>query len=203
MLMKTLKIFPIICLFFSVTFLIYSPAIEGDFVWDDDMHLTDNKQLDSVEGLKNIWLKPGATFQYFPLTFTSFWIEKRLWGDNPTGYHVVNLLLHISSALVLWRILILLSVPGAMLAALIFLIHPVNVESIAWITERKNALSGIFYLGSITFYLKFLQLENPSSFSNKSISQIDLPKSIRVGAILRNNNIIIPNSKTLFHENLT
>ncbi|HIN88110.1 MAG TPA: tetratricopeptide repeat protein, partial [Nitrospinaceae bacterium] len=150
-------------LFFSLTLLIYFPAITGEFIWDDDLHLTDNKQLESVEGLKNIWLKPGATFQYFPLTFTSFWIEKRLWGDNPIGYHVINLLLHTSSALLLWRILVLLSIPGATLAALIFLMHPVNVESVAWITERKNTLSGLFYFVSLTFYLKFLQIDNLSS----------------------------------------
>jgi protein O-mannosyl-transferase len=169
--MKTLKIYPAIFLFFSLAFLIYFPAIQGDFIWDDDLHLTENKQLESEEGLKNIWFKPGATFQYFPLTFTSFWLERRLWGDNPTGYHVINLLLHTSSALLLWRILILLSVPGAGLAALIFLMHPVNVESVAWITERKNTLSGLFYMGSLTFYLRFLQLESPPLISKKKASQ--------------------------------
>ena len=166
--MTTNKIYPAIVLFYSLAFLIYFPALGGNFIWDDDLHLTENKQLESVEGLKNIWLKPGATVQYYPLVFTSFWLEKRLWGDNPTGYHVINLLLHTSSALLLWRLLILLSVPGASLAALIFLIHPVNVESVAWITERKNVLSGLFYLASLTFYLRFLQIENlPSSLKKK------------------------------------
>ena len=83
--MTTSKNFSALLLFFSMVFLIYSPVINGDFVWDDDLHLTDNKQLESVEGLKNIWLKLGATVQYYPLTFTSFWFEKRLWGNNFTG----------------------------------------------------------------------------------------------------------------------
>ena len=165
--MTTFKNFSAVLFFSSIVFLIYSPAINGDFVWDDDSHLTENKQLESVEGLKNIWLTPGATFQYFPLTFTSFWIEKRLWGDNPMGYHITNLLLHTSSALLLWRLLSMLAIPGAFLAALIFLIHPVNVESVAWITERKNTLSGLFYFGSLLFYLRFLKLENPLALKKK------------------------------------
>ena len=156
--MKILKIYPAIFLFFSLTFLIYFPAIEGDFIWDDDHYVSENEQLKSEEGLKNIWLKLGATDQYYPLVFTSFWLEYRLWGDYPEGYHVINLLLHASSALLLWRLLILLLVPGAGLAALIFLMHPVNVESVAWITERKNVLSGLFYFGSLIFYLKYLIL---------------------------------------------
>jgi protein O-mannosyl-transferase len=157
--MKTLKIYPAIFLFFSLTFLIYFPAIEGDFIWDDDAYVSENEQLKNKDGFQNIWLKPGATPQYYPLVFTSFWLEYRLWGENTTGYHIVNMLLHASSALLLWRLFILLSVPGAGLASLIFLMHPVNVESVAWITERKNVLSGLFYLASLSFYLKFLQIE--------------------------------------------
>jgi tetratricopeptide (TPR) repeat protein len=169
--MTTFKNFSALLLFLSMVFLIYSPAINGDFVWDDDLHLTDNKQLESVEGLKNIWLKLGATVQYYPLTFTSFWFEKRLWGNNPTGYHIINLLLHASSAIILWRILIMLAIPGAFLAALIFLVHPVNVESVAWITERKNTLSGLFYFVSLIFYLRFLKLEDPLAFTKKIFLQ--------------------------------
>ena len=168
---KTLKIYPAVLLVFSLTFLIYFPAIEGEFIWDDDLHLTENQYLEIEEGLKIIWLNPGATVQYYPLVFTSFWLENRLWGDNPTGYHVINLLLHTSSALLLWRLLILLSVPGAGLTALIFLIHPVNVESVAWITERKNTLSGLFYLASLSFYLRFLQLEHLPSSQKKKIQK--------------------------------
>lgn len=167
--MKTLKIYPAILLALSLTFLAYSPSIGGEFVWDDDLHLTENQQLQSVEGLKNIWFQPGATVQYYPLVFTSFWVEYRLWGDNPTGYHLINLLLHSSSALLLWRILTLLAVPGAWLTALIFLIHPVNVESVAWITERKNTLSGLFYLASLSFYLRFLQIEHLQTPNKKKV----------------------------------
>ena len=171
LLMKTLKIYPAIFLFFSLTFLIYYPAIEGDFIWDDDVYVSENEQLRSGEGLKNIWLKPGATVQYYPLVFTSFWLEYKLWGEDTAGYHIVNMILHASSALLLWRLLILLAVPGAGLAALIFLMHPVNVESVAWITERKNVLSGFFYLASLTFYLKFLQIADLSSSPKQNAPQ--------------------------------
>jgi protein O-mannosyl-transferase len=171
LLMKTLKIYPAIFLFFSLTFLIYYPAIEGDFIWDDDSYVSENEQLRSGEGLKNIWLKPGATPQYYPMVFTSFWLEYQLWGEDTAGYHIVNMILHASSALLLWRLLILLAVPGAALAALIFLMHPVNVESVAWVTERKNVLSGLFYLASLTFYLKFLQIEDLPSPPKKKAPQ--------------------------------
>ena len=167
--MKTLKIYPTIFLFFFLTLLIYYPAIEGDFIWDDDVYVSENEQLKNKDGLKSIWLKPGATAQYYPLVFTSFWLEYRLWGNQPAGYHVINLLLHTTSALLLWRLLILLAVPGAGLASLIFLIHPVNVESVAWITERKNVLSGLFYLASLSFYMRFLQIDDLQSFSKKGV----------------------------------
>jgi protein O-mannosyl-transferase len=170
-LMKTLKIYPAIFLVFSLTFLIYFPAIDGDFIWDDDVYVSENEQLKNKEGLKNIWLKPGATAQYYPLVFTTFWVEYRLWGEDPAGYHIINIVLHASSALILWRLLILLSIPGAGLASLIFLMHPVNVESVAWITERKNMLSGLFYLSSLSFYLRFLQME--ISPSRKNVPRIN------------------------------
>lgn len=134
---------------------VFGRAFGGGFVWDDDAHLTANPPVQSLGGLPAIWFKPGATPQYYPLVFTTFWAEFRLWGLNPGGYHVANVLLHTASALVLWRILRRLEVPGAWVAAAIWGVHPVMVESVAWITERKNTLSTLFYLLAFRSYLVY------------------------------------------------
>ena len=138
------------------TILAYLPAIEGGYVWDDDDYLTENETLRSLTGLKEIWFKPGAVPQYYPLVHTSYWIEFRIWGLDPFGYHLVNILLHAVTAVLLWRFLRRLSVPGAWMAAAAFALHPVHVESVAWITERKNVLSGFFFLAAIHLVQRFL-----------------------------------------------
>jgi hypothetical protein len=108
----------------------------------------------SVDGLGKIWI-PRQTPQYYPAVFTSFWIEHQLWGLNPLGYHIVNVLLHALNAILVWRLCVFLKIPGAWLIAAVFAVHPINVESVAWITERKNVLSGAFYLAAAISYLKF------------------------------------------------
>ena len=138
-----------------ITLVAYIPAIQGGFVWDDNDHLTENQNIRSLQGLGKIWFAPKSNYLYYPLTFSSFWLEYRLWGLNPTGYHVVNVLLHALSALLLYRILLCLNLPGAWLAAAVFALHPVHVESVAWVSERKNVLSGFFYFASALCLFRF------------------------------------------------
>jgi protein O-mannosyl-transferase len=138
----------------AVTILAYQPAWHGQLLWDDD-NCTTPPELRSLDGLGRIWFQPRATAQYYPLLYTSYWVQQRLWGDSTTGYHLVNLLLHIGCVVLVLKILRFLRVPGAELAAIIFALHPVNVETVAWIAERKNTLSGIFALAATLSYLKF------------------------------------------------
>jgi tetratricopeptide (TPR) repeat protein len=138
-----------------LTAVAYYPALRGGFVFDDSESVTGNRSLRTLEGLRRIWVDPHASFQYYPLTYTSFWVEYHLWGLRPAGYHAVNILLHTSNALLVGLLLARLAVPGAWLAALLFAVHPVHVESVAWISELKNVLSAFFYLNSLLAYLRF------------------------------------------------
>jgi tetratricopeptide (TPR) repeat protein len=148
---------------FVVTMIAYSPAWNGQPIWDDDAHLT-SPELRSLPGLTQIWTQLGSTQQYYPLVHTIFWIEHRLWGDAPIFYHLVNVFLHVASALLLFKILADLRIPGAWLAAAIFALHPVQVESVAWISELKNTLSGVFFLSTILVYLRFDQTRNGRAY---------------------------------------
>ncbi len=134
-------------------FLAYFPALSGGFVLDDNLLLTENSLIKASDGLWRFWCTTEAT-DYWPASNTTLWIEWRLWGMNPTGYHVTNLILHIVEALLIWGILRMLSIPGAFWAAMIFVVHPVNVESVAWIAQRKGLLAMLFFLLSIVCYLR-------------------------------------------------
>jgi Flp pilus assembly protein TadD len=136
-----------------LTLVTYRPALDAGFVWDDDDYVTANEALRTRTGLRRIWTELGVVPQYYPLTFTSLWIDYQAWGLEPRGYHATNVALHALNALLVWRILAYLAVPGAWLAAAIFAVHPVHVESVVWITERKNVLSGAFYLSSLLAFL--------------------------------------------------
>jgi len=138
----------------AATLVAYLPALGGDFLWDDDAHVT-RPDLRSFSGLARIWTDFGATQQYYPLLHTAFWVEHHLWGNAVVGYHLVNVLLHALSAVLLLSILRRLEIPGALLAAAVFALHPVHVESVAWITEQKNTLSLVFYLAAAYVYLRY------------------------------------------------
>ncbi|MEI8041381.1 MAG: tetratricopeptide repeat protein [Verrucomicrobiota bacterium] len=137
----------------AITILAYSPVWHAGFIWDDDIHVTANRLLWEADGLRKIWFSSEAP-QYYPLVFTSLRLDYALWGANPAGYHWVNLLLHAASSLLTWRVLRRLGTPGAWLAAAVFAVHPVNVETVAWISQRKNALCMVFYLLSLLLYLR-------------------------------------------------
>jgi len=148
----------------AATCLAYQPAWTGGILWDDDGHLT-RPELAPAGSLLRIWFEPGATQQYYPVVHTAFWIFNRLWGHDTLGYHLVNIALHAASACLLWRILVRLAVPGALLAAVIFALHPVHVESVAWITELKNVLSGVFYFAAALVYLGFDRTRRPPAYA--------------------------------------
>jgi Flp pilus assembly protein TadD len=138
----------------AVMLTIYQPAWHGQPVWDDDGHLT-RAELQSADGLRRIWFQVGATQQYYPLVHSAFWLMHRMWGDHTTGYHLVNIALHASSAFLLAVLLWRLAIPGAVFAAFLFAVHPVQAESVAWMTELKNTLSTVLYLGAALWYLRF------------------------------------------------
>jgi tetratricopeptide (TPR) repeat protein len=139
-----------------IVFLAYLPALHGGFIWDDDYYVTNNPLLTAPDGLRRIWFSTDSPSQYFPLTYTVFRCEHSLWGLNPVGYHSVNILLHTINALLVWLLLKRLSVPGAWLAAAIFGLHPVQVESVAWITELKSVLSLFFILLTLFCWIEFI-----------------------------------------------
>ena len=173
---------------FLVTLAAYWPAINGGFIWDDNEHVT-RPALQSLRGLWRIWFELDATQQYYPVLHSAFWVEHRLWGDAPVGYHLVNILLHATAAwlfaLILQRLWVERVVPNALdrlsggtgrtgdspphlnaplFAAFLFALHPVCVESVAWISEQKNTLSTVFYLLAALAYLRFDQNRKPRTY---------------------------------------
>ena len=137
-----------------LTLAVYYPVWHGGMLWDDDAHMT-RADLRSIGGLWRIWFDVGATQQYYPAVHSAFWLFSQLWGENTLGYHLVTIVLHASSAFLVALILRRLAIPGGVLAALIFAVHPVHVESVAWITELKNTLSGVCYLAAALLYLRY------------------------------------------------
>ncbi len=141
----------------------YGPAFLAGFVWDDEA-FTEAGAVRELSGLGRIWSSPYAIENeghYWPLVYTSFWLEHKLWGYAPAGYHVVNVLLHLANTLLLWRIARRLPLHGAWPLAALFAVHPLHVESVAWIIERKDLLSGLFYLTAFLAWLRFAEETRP------------------------------------------
>jgi len=136
-------------------FCCYAPVLRCGYIWDDDAYLTANRLVQNPGDLARIWFDPPATPQYYPLVFTSFWLEYRVWGLNPAGYHLTNVLLHALSAVLVYLLVRRWNPSVALWTGLLFAVHPVHVESVAWITERKNVLSGVFYLSAFLTYWKW------------------------------------------------
>ncbi|MCG3196736.1 MAG: hypothetical protein GHCLOJNM_01212 [bacterium] len=140
------------------TLFAYLPALHGDYVWDDHDYIASNPNLKTVSGLYSIWFEPFTSVNYYPLALTSFWLEYRLWGESLLGHHVLNVLLHATVAVLLWRLLARLAVRGALPAAWVFALHPVHVESVAWMSERKNVLMGVFSLLALHAWQRYLEV---------------------------------------------
>jgi tetratricopeptide (TPR) repeat protein len=138
-----------------ITCAAYYPALQAGYIWDDDFYVTENHLLTAPDGLRRIWFTTESTSQYFPLTYTVFMLERRLWDLNPLGYHLVNIALHAINALLVFLLFTRLGLRGAWMIAAIFALHPVHVESVAWVTELKNVLSGTFCLLALLSYLRF------------------------------------------------
>jgi Flp pilus assembly protein TadD len=136
----------------AAVIVVYAPVWHAGFFWDDESVLTNNPCIVGPQGPKEIWTSQQADI--CPLTLTTFWAENKLWGLAPLPYHLVNVLLQAGCAVVLWRVLLRLKIPGAWFGAALWALHPVQVESVAWISEMKNTESGFFYLLAILFFLR-------------------------------------------------
>ncbi|MCY3852067.1 MAG: tetratricopeptide repeat protein [Gammaproteobacteria bacterium] len=137
----------------------YYPALTAGFIWDDVI-FTSAQPVQAWSGIWDIWSDPKSLAlegHYWPVVYTSFWLEHKLWGFAPAGYHAVNLLLQLVNSLLVWRLMWRLAVPGAWLIAAVFAVHPLHVESVAWVIERKDLLSGAFYLGAVLVWLRFAE----------------------------------------------
>src|SRR5580704_1125669 len=150
---RSISIPTAVALLTIVTVAAYWPALTAGFVWDDDVMLTNNPLVKAADGLWRMWFTRQAV-DYWPVTGTSLWLEWRLWGASAAGYHATNIALHVASAVLVWMVLRRLLIPGALLAALWFAVHPVNVESVAWIAQQKNLLAMLFFLLSVYCFLR-------------------------------------------------
>ena len=146
------------------TFAAYQSVWHAGFVWDDNDHLTANPAMTSPHGLRMIW-SSLAVSRYYPLTLTTFWLQRRLWGLNPTPYHLVNITLHAINGILVFQLLRRLRVRAAWLAAMLWVLHPVNVESVAWVTELKNTESGLFFFAAVLCFLRFESDRRPREYA--------------------------------------
>ncbi|MCP3983751.1 MAG: tetratricopeptide repeat protein [bacterium] len=146
----------------GMTLAAYAPALEAGFVWDDDDYVTANPLLAAPDGLWRIWFTMDAPSQYVPMVYSALRLQYAFFGLEPFGYHLVNVLLQAVNALLIWGLLSQLRLPGAWFAAAIFAVHPVHVESVAWVTELKNLLSLLFSVLSLSVWIRFLESGKPT-----------------------------------------
>ena len=168
------KFLGMVAAFFGLTLVCYWPALQGGLIWDDAAHVT-RPELRSLTGLGLIWSDVHQTQQYYPILHSAFWLEHRLWGDAPLSYHLLNIILHATCggllAHLLRRLWIRSGVPAGTewFAGLIFAVHPVCVESVAWISEQKNTLSLLFYFLAAIAYLDFDGNRRPAAYARASL----------------------------------
>jgi len=179
----------------AITLLAYLPAMSGGFFWDDSIFLAHYPLIKGSDVFRQFWATTES-LDYFPVTYSTLWFEWRLWGDHPAGYHVINILLHAAGAVLVWRVLWRLSVPGAWLAGVLFAVHPVAAASVAWITELKNTLSLIFCAASLLAYLRFDEkAEEPGRLGDWEIGKLGNCESAKERSLPKPRTIAAPISQ--------
>jgi hypothetical protein len=143
---------------------VYSPVFHGDWLWDDDWYITRNPLLNTSAGLWELWFRPGSWVEYYPIHETLIWIEWQLFGNDPYGYHLVSIALHLVDSLLVWRLLTKLGLRKAWLGGLIFAVHPACVDSVAWIAETKNTLSLLPFLLAMSAWIDFDHSTSPRDY---------------------------------------
>ncbi|MCX7885640.1 MAG: tetratricopeptide repeat protein [Verrucomicrobiae bacterium] len=132
----------------------YAPSLRGPFLWDDGLNVTRNRLVTEAGNLRRIWFSTEPA-DYYPVTFTVFRLQWLCWGNNPRGYRVVNLLLHAVNALLLWKVFRRVGLARAWFGAALFALHPVNVATVAWVTELKNLLAFGFAAVAVLAWLRY------------------------------------------------
>ena len=176
----------------------YFPAFFAGFVWDDRV-FTEARAVRDLDGLWRIYFSPSEIeneAHYWPLVYTTFWLEHKLWGYAPTGYHIVNVLLHLVNTLLLWRLIARLAVPGAWILAAAFAVHPLHVESVAWVIERKDVLSGLFYLAAFSTYIRFVQEKRSGQGRKHYLLALAL---FALGLLCKSIVVTLPAALSIYH----
>ena len=176
----------------------YFPAFFAGFIWDDRI-FTQTHVVRDWSGLWRIWFSPAEIeneAHYWPLVYTTFWLEHKLWGYAPAGYHVVNVLLHLANVLLLWRLLTWLAVPGAWMVAAVFAVHPLHVESVAWVMERKDVLSGLFYLAACSAWVLFMNETHPGRVRRRYLLALVL---FVLGLLCKSIVVTLPAALLIWH----
>lgn len=148
----------------AAVFWIFSPAFLGGWLWDDDFYLYQNALLNDPARLWKIWFVPGSLIEYYPIEASVQAIQWQLWGNETLGYHLTNVVLHIIGALLFWRLLDKFGLKFAWLGGLLFAIHPVVVESVAWISELKNVLSLPPFLLAMCYWIDYDEHKRPRDY---------------------------------------